>query len=133
MGIDCVEFGRFDQGVGDGCGLAEQYKRGKAEAIAHVANLLLQKARWGCTTSSIFYLKTPAGWRETAELRHVPFARGGGKRPVGNAALQLLLSSRFAHIASESMRRGAQSKHAVTVCWQELRSYRSKARRNPAT
>ena len=42
-----------------------RYKRGKAKAIAHVANGLLQKARSGDTTSSIFYLKTQAGWRET--------------------------------------------------------------------
>ncbi len=44
----------------------ERYKRGKAKAIAHVANGLLQKARAGDTTSAIFYLKTQAGWRETA-------------------------------------------------------------------
>lgn len=50
--------------------VAERYKRGKAKAIAHVANGLLQKARAGCTTSSIFYLKTQAGWRETADLNH---------------------------------------------------------------
>jgi len=50
--------------------VAARYKRGKAKAIAHVANGLLQKARSGDTTSSIFYLKTQAGWRETAELRH---------------------------------------------------------------
>lgn len=43
----------------------ERYKRGKAKAIAHVANGLLQKARAGDTTSAIFYLKTQAGWRET--------------------------------------------------------------------
>lgn len=49
----------------------ERYKRGKAKAIAHVANGLLQKARAGDTTSSIFYLKTQAGWRETAEVHHV--------------------------------------------------------------
>ena len=48
----------------------ERYKRGKAKAIAHVANGLLQKARSGCTTSSIFYLKTQAGWRETAAIEH---------------------------------------------------------------
>ena len=47
-----------------------RYKRGKAKAIAHVANGLLQKARAGCKTSSIFYLKTQAGWRETAEVEH---------------------------------------------------------------
>ena len=36
-----------------------------------MANGLLQKARSGCTTSSIFYLKTQAGWRETERLEHV--------------------------------------------------------------
>lgn len=47
-----------------------RYKRGKAKAIAHVAHGLLQKARSGDTTSSIFYLKTQAGWRETAVMEH---------------------------------------------------------------
>ncbi len=48
----------------------ERYKRGKAKAIAHVANGLLQKARSGCTTSSIFYLKTQAGWQEKTGIEH---------------------------------------------------------------
>lgn len=48
----------------------ERYKRGKAKAIAHVANGLLMKARSGDTTSAIFYLKTQAGWRETAAVEH---------------------------------------------------------------
>jgi hypothetical protein len=48
----------------------ERYKRGKAKAIAHVANGLLQKARAGDTASAIFYLKTQAGWRETAQVEH---------------------------------------------------------------
>jgi hypothetical protein len=47
-----------------------RYKKGKAKAIAHVANGLLQKARNGDTVSSIFYLKTQAGWRETSNLEH---------------------------------------------------------------
>ncbi|PWK51672.1 helix-turn-helix domain-containing protein [Silicimonas algicola] len=50
--------------------IAARYKRGKAKAIAHVANGLLQKARSGCTTSSIFYLKTQGGWRETERIEH---------------------------------------------------------------
>lgn len=48
----------------------ERYKRGKAKAIAHVAQGLLMKARGGCTTSSIFYLKTQGGWRETDRHEH---------------------------------------------------------------
>ena len=48
----------------------ERYKRGKAKAIAHVARGLLQKARSGDTVSSIFFLKTQAGWRETDRLEH---------------------------------------------------------------
>jgi DNA-binding CsgD family transcriptional regulator len=47
-----------------------RYKKGKARAIAHVANGLLQRARAGDTTSSIFYLKTQGGWRETSNLEH---------------------------------------------------------------
>ena len=48
----------------------ERYKKGKAKAIAHVANGLLQKARGGDTVSSIFYRKTQAGARETANIEH---------------------------------------------------------------
>lgn len=47
-----------------------RYKKGKAKAIAHVANGLLQRARNGDTASSIFYLKTQAGWRETSSIEH---------------------------------------------------------------
>ena len=50
--------------------IGERYKRGKAKAIAHVARGLLQKARAGDTVSSIFFLKTQAGWRETDRLEH---------------------------------------------------------------
>jgi predicted DNA-binding protein (UPF0251 family) len=50
--------------------VAARYKKGKAKAIAHVANGLLQKARSDDTVSSIFYLKTQAGWRETERLEH---------------------------------------------------------------
>jgi hypothetical protein len=50
--------------------VAARYKRGKAKAIAHVANGLLMKARNGDTTSAIFYLKTQAGWRETERHEH---------------------------------------------------------------
>lgn len=50
--------------------VAESYRRGKAKAIAHVANGLLQKARAGDRTAAIFYLKTQAGWRETEAMAH---------------------------------------------------------------
>ena len=47
-----------------------RYKRGKAKAVGTVAQGLLQKARSGDTASSIFYLKTQAGWRETNHVDH---------------------------------------------------------------
>jgi hypothetical protein len=42
------------------------YKRGRAKAIGAVSQSLLKSARDGNTTAQIFYLKTQAGWRETA-------------------------------------------------------------------
>ncbi|SFG40989.1 hypothetical protein SAMN04488020_102144 [Palleronia marisminoris] len=67
-----------------------RYKRGKAKAIAHVANGLLQKARSGCTTSSIFYLKTQAGWRETAEIQHSGGASIEHKGKASDAIARML-------------------------------------------
>jgi hypothetical protein len=73
--------------------VAERYKRGKAKAIAHVANGLLRQARGGDTTSMIFYLKTQAGWRETARLEHA----GDPDAPVvvadGGARLRVFLDA----------------------------------------
>jgi hypothetical protein len=66
--------------------VGERYKRGKAKAIAHVANGLLQKARAGDTTSAIFYLKTQAGWRETDRIEHTG-ADGG---PVTSIVRQIV-------------------------------------------
>lgn len=74
-----------------------RYKRGKAKAIAHVANGLLQKARAGDTTSAIFYLKTQAGWRETTRIEHDGKVETGGRE-----ALTKLLSA----IADRSPRIG---------------------------
>jgi hypothetical protein len=50
--------------------IAERYKRGKARAIGAIAQGLIAKARGGDTASIIFYLKTQAGWRETAAIEH---------------------------------------------------------------
>lgn len=57
-----------------------QYKKGKARAIGTVAKGLLQKARDGDTASAIFYLKTQAGWRETAQVDHTN--SDGSLKPV---------------------------------------------------
>ncbi len=48
--------------------VSRHYKKGKAKAIGMVAKGLLTRAREGCTTSAIFYLKTQAGWRETQKI-----------------------------------------------------------------
>lgn len=44
-----------------------QYQKGKAKAIANVAQGLIKQAIDGNMTAAIFYLKTQAGWRETDE------------------------------------------------------------------
>ncbi len=76
----------------------ERYKRGKAKAIAHVANGLLQKARNGDTTSSIFYLKTQAGWRETAVLEH----SGPEGGPISVTSVREQLMARLDRLAEQS-------------------------------
>lgn len=45
-----------------------QYQRGKAKAIANVAQGLIKQAIDGNMTAAIFYLKTQAGWRETVHV-----------------------------------------------------------------
>lgn len=44
----------------------DAFAQGKAETIAKVAGSLVRKALSGDTASSIFYLKTQAGWKETS-------------------------------------------------------------------
>lgn len=44
------------------------FEEGKAQTIARVAGSLVKKALNGDTASAIFYLKTQAGWKETAGL-----------------------------------------------------------------
>ena len=46
------------------------YKRGRAEIIGKIGQSLVQDALDGDTTSRIFFLKTQAGWRETAKIDH---------------------------------------------------------------
>ena len=43
----------------------EGYKKGKATAIAGVAQSLLKQAKAGNITAQIFYLKTQGKWKET--------------------------------------------------------------------
>lgn len=43
-------------------------KRGKAKANIFVGGKLMQKIRDGDTASTIFYLKTRCGWKETQKL-----------------------------------------------------------------
>lgn len=84
------------------------YKRGKAKAIAHVANGLLQKARTGCTTSSIFYLKTQAGWRETAHVDEAIERTDTG----GKDRLKVFLDE----IAAKSRRIGVDRNEDLGAC-----------------
>jgi hypothetical protein len=82
----------------------ERYKRGKAKAIAHVAQGLLMKARNGDTTSSIFYLKTQGGWRETDRHEHAMAVNVGNRFPVESltdAELEACLAEVVAVIREE--------------------------------
>lgn len=45
-----------------------RYKKGKAKAIGSVSQGLLKKAMSGDVASTIFYLKTQAGWKETQKV-----------------------------------------------------------------
>ena len=76
--------------------IARRYRRGKAKAIAHVANGLLQRARAGDNTAALFYLKTQAGWRETIQVEEPPTVRTTGARErlaafLNNKAQDVLL------------------------------------------
>ena len=48
-----------------------RYKKGKAKAIASIANTLIQKAKGGDAACMMFYLKTQAGWRERDPVESV--------------------------------------------------------------
>ena len=59
-----------------------RYKRGRAKAIGSVAKNLIQKAQSGDNQAMTFYLKTQAGWRETAQVDHT--SSDGSMSPTGN-------------------------------------------------
>ena len=48
-----------------------QYKKGRSKVIKNVGNGLIEKALNGDTASSIFYLKTQAGWKETSVQENI--------------------------------------------------------------
>tara|TARA_R110000851_G_scaffold62941_4_gene144148 strand:+ start:1429 stop:1893 length:465 start_codon:yes stop_codon:yes gene_type:complete len=60
------------------------YKKGRAKSIAVVAGSLLAQARAGNITAMIFYLKTQAGWAETAH--HVLESSSDYEQRVGSHA-----------------------------------------------
>lgn len=60
----------------------EHYNRGKSKAIESVAQGLLQKAQSGDTQSTIFYLKTQAGWKEKQDINHT--SNDGSMSPKDN-------------------------------------------------
>lgn len=92
--------------------VAERYRRGKAKAIAHVANGLLQKARAGDRTAAIFYLKTQAGWRETEAHTH-SFQQVDPDGPAPSPVLDL---SRLSNAAlAEIVAAGEQRPQALPV------------------
>ena len=83
-----------------------RYKRGKARAIAHVANGLLQKARAGDTTSMIFFLKTQAGWRETERREH--------SGPDGGPMETVSARGRLSELLEQAVRAGDGTPEAGT-------------------
>lgn len=58
------------------------YKKGKAKAIANVAQGLVKQAIEGNMTAAIFYLKTQAGWKETQVVDNT--SSDGSMKPVFN-------------------------------------------------
>ena len=89
--------------------IAARYKRGKAKAIGVIAQGLIYKARGGDTTSMIFYLKTQAGWRETASLEHRL-----ENAPEGDRSARDMLA-RFLDKIAERTREGEAIEEAVQV------------------
>jgi DNA-binding CsgD family transcriptional regulator len=91
--------------------IARHYHRGRARAIGSIAQSLITKARSGDTASMIFYLKTQAGWRETAPLEMMapdmtyPITAGITEPVVLDAAA----------LAEQAMRLGIDPRHLGLV------------------
>jgi len=96
----------FQEIIGRDEEVAARYKRGKAKAIAHVANGLLQKARTGDTTSSIFYLKTQAGWREKTREEDREEDKKSDPNDYTDAELARMLNFVFEDVARSGRRIG---------------------------
>ena len=78
--------------------IAERYKRGKARAIGAIGQSLITKARAGDTASMIFFLKTQAGWRETAQVE----LSGQGGGPVQILDVSNLSTTTLTELAGAS-------------------------------
>jgi hypothetical protein len=88
--------------------IAARYKRGKAKVIGVIAQGLINKARSGDTTSMIFFLKTQAGWRETASLEHrlenKPEDDGSAKDTLARFLDQIAERQRAARVIEDASR-----------------------------
>lgn len=61
-----ISYGTFQNRKRDYSEFCEAVKRGKAKANVFVGGKLMQKIKEGDTASTIFYLKSRCGWRETS-------------------------------------------------------------------
>lgn len=82
-------------------GVSEHYKKGRARAVAGIAQGLIKKALDGDTTSAIFYLKTQAGWKETTGIDHQ--SSDGSMSPKG-------LSDFYAQLEDDEQEQESQEK-----------------------
>ncbi len=93
--------------------IAARYKKGKARAIGAIAQGLIAKARGGDTASMIFYLKTQAGWRETAGLE-LSAAPRQGQDPEMDEAFRIFVDH-LDDMADRRAQEAAPLQPAITV------------------
>jgi len=91
--------------------IAKRYKRGKARAIGAIAQSLVTKARSGDTASMMFYLKTQAGWRETATLEVM--APDEADQAIAGSIGPVVLDAEA--LAAQAMRLGIDPRHLGLV------------------